>query len=929
MCGGMCLRAALVGVVLLSGCTRCYYREKSDKVVDQLLEKKDQYPQWQIEAYHVYPDPRARFADPTNPDRPPMPPDDPAAKALSPNPQKPYKKAGIAYIEGDGWLELLEQWNAENRAQLTQRQEEDDRPPDWQGGTSESQRRAEPTPAENLGYLINLVQSSVLGLINSRDFQTRREDLYLAALPVTLERFAFLPQCFALGSALREYTGREMPEGQHNRWRLDSETGLTQFFPTGALLLFRLANRTVIEMAGNFVPRLTSQSSITFDLIQPFLRGGGFAVNLEPLTQAERDLVYAIRRYARFRKEFFVALAGGGNIAGGPLVPRGFESLNLTVGLFTPSEGYLPTVLRQGQLAVERQNVATLEEFLRRFQAFEEGGEVSQLQVDQVELQLLQGRSSVLRREQDYRDSLDRFKLFLGIPPSVPLELDEEPLRGLNRQMRRFTELIAQFEDARAEASLADTLADVPRLRARLQRLFVTVPLVEGTRFQQQILDRWSAWERLPALDLHGVTRPQLQLGGLLSALPLGPLHVLPWYALPMAEPTISERLSELRRERRRLLDLETDLAQKDQSLSAADQQRLQQLDGEIYLGEMEQLLRNYEAEPWRELPDPDRRQRQRIALFRVLIDRFVLVLGDARQERIEQVRRQWPDLPPTIVCGVDVISADLELAYDVVSRAALTYRLDLMNQRGLLVDAWRKIKVSANALLGVFNIRYHLESFTPFQEAQPFAFGGSRSRQQLFLDGELPLVRLPERNFYRATLIGFQRQRRALMAAEDRVVADVRAELRQLRVLAENYRIQQRAVELAYFQVENALDTFQAPPAPTGAAASISTAASAAALTQQLLNAQRSLPQAQNELLSTWINYQIARLQLYRDMELMKLDSQGVWIDECANHEQSTDAALSSSYRDQRRTGEQPEYLPPPRRVPPADPGVEPEGAR
>src|SRR5581483_5687182 len=66
----------------------------------------------------VYPDPRARFADDTNPDRPPMPPDDPGSRWLSPNPQTPGK-AGVAWVEGTGYLNLLAEWNTLNRAAAT------------------------------------------------------------------------------------------------------------------------------------------------------------------------------------------------------------------------------------------------------------------------------------------------------------------------------------------------------------------------------------------------------------------------------------------------------------------------------------------------------------------------------------------------------------------------------------------------------------------------------------------------------------------------------------------------------------------------------------------------------------------------------------------------------------------------------------------
>src|SRR5439155_4553945 len=102
------------GLAFSAGCTRRFYRDRADLEVSEVLAQKDHYQPWLLEEFHVYPDRRARFADPTNPDRPPMPPDDPAAHDSAPNPQKPGK-AGIAQVEGGGYLELLAAWDAGNR----------------------------------------------------------------------------------------------------------------------------------------------------------------------------------------------------------------------------------------------------------------------------------------------------------------------------------------------------------------------------------------------------------------------------------------------------------------------------------------------------------------------------------------------------------------------------------------------------------------------------------------------------------------------------------------------------------------------------------------------------------------------------------------------------------------------------------------------
>src|SRR5438093_4881114 len=96
---GLVLCGLLLALLASEGCTRQFFRKAADLEVDQVMAEKDKYPAWKIEQFHVHPDPRARCADPTDPDRPTMPPDDPAARDLSPNPQKPGK-AGVARVEG-------------------------------------------------------------------------------------------------------------------------------------------------------------------------------------------------------------------------------------------------------------------------------------------------------------------------------------------------------------------------------------------------------------------------------------------------------------------------------------------------------------------------------------------------------------------------------------------------------------------------------------------------------------------------------------------------------------------------------------------------------------------------------------------------------------------------------------------------------------
>jgi hypothetical protein len=121
-------------------------------------------------------------------------------------------------------------------------------------------------------------------------------------------------------------------------------------------------------------------------------------------------------------------------------------------------------------------------------------------------------------------------------------------------------------------------------------------------------------------------------------------------------------------------------------------------------------------------------------------------------------------------------------------------------------------------------------------------------------------------------------------MDALDQVAFAVRFQLRNLRITAYNYqRVQRDNMELAYFVLTQALQVVIAP-VPSGGATLVSPPSplpgtgDAAALTLQLTNAQAALVGAQNDLFNQWLGYLQNRINLYRDMGLMPLDSRGLW---------------------------------------------------
>jgi outer membrane protein TolC len=858
----LCLFLLVTFLVAVGGCTRYFYRNQADKEVNDILAEKDKFPAWwKIEQYHVYPDPRARFADPTNPDRPPMPPDDETAYKLSPHPQAPGH-AGVGTVAGTAYLEMIKVWDEQNRAEReAESQRADAEHTDGGAGTSPERIRGpikilfdEPLTAQLKGFLLKLDQAVELGVINSRQYQNFREGLYEAALPVTLQRYSFAYQWTATETAVRQWAGPLSLIGEKNSWNLGSTIGFSKLFSTGALLTSSFANSVVFNFTG---PTGFSTSSIfNLNLVQPLLQGGGRAITLEPLTQAERNLVYSIRAYARFRSQFYVSVAIGASppnslvaavgttsgLGAGPisaLAALGIASTDVSGGFV----GYLSTLFREVDMAADKKYVQDLQKAIKLFEGLQEGGQVSPLQVLQVRSTLLQAQNTVLTDQQFVNNALDQFKLVLGVPTNLPLLLDDAPCRDLTRQLDRYYEVIGDADAAYKLVENQDQLAP-EKLRPFLLQLYTQDVLVRGTAFQKKLPLSWAVWAKL-------------------------------------TDEEVKTRLEKLGKQRRELLDAKTEIEMKGKTLSEDQLRTLNDAEFESDVGGLEQILRRYEARPWEKLKGEQSRL-DRLKLFRLVAYQSQIVLVWARNERIAKISELWPVPPSAPLDNLDLLTADVDQAQQLAVQAALTERVDLMNARAQVVDAWRQVRVTANALLGVLNVGYNLVSQSRPGSTQPFSFSTDTTQQQLSLNFQFPLNRLAQRNDYRTALINFQQARRNLMALEDSIAAPVRFDVRQLQLFYANYKIQQQVLQSLYSQVENALEVIVAPVDPDQLKQTGTTGqANAAALTSQYLTALGQLNGAQTKMYDIWLSLLATRMQLYLDLERMRVDNRGVWIED------------------------------------------------
>ena len=133
-----------------------------------------------------------------------------------------------------------------------------------------------------------------------------------------------------------------------------------------------------------------------------------------------------------------------------------------------------------------------------------------------------------------------------------------------------------------------------------------------------------------------------------------------------------------------------------------------------------------------------------------------------------------------------------------------------------------------------------------------------------MLLGIDLPFERTAERNSYRNTLIAYERTVRDLQEAEDNVKFDVRNVLRSLLEARETIRIQAEAVRVAQRRVDSTDLFLQAGRAEI----------------RDLLEAQNSLNSAQDALTSAVVNYRIGELRLQRDLGVLEVQNNGLWVE-------------------------------------------------
>ena len=232
-----------------------------------------------------------------------------------------------------------------------------------------------------------------LAVHQSRTYQTAKESLYLTALSLTGQRYAFSPQFLAEGTAgyLRGSDGEQS-------FATKGIVGVSQLLKSGGQLSARLANDLLRYYTGD--PRQSVISLLSVNLSQPLLRGfGRNNPAVENLTQAERNVVYAVRNFSFFQDRFALEVV---NDYFGLLAQK-----DIIRNRYTNYLGRVQSTKRLEARATDREQLSD---------------------VDQARQAELTAKNNYVNSVANFRNSLDSFKIKLGLTLGEQVQLEDQTL---------------------------------------------------------------------------------------------------------------------------------------------------------------------------------------------------------------------------------------------------------------------------------------------------------------------------------------------------------------------------------------------------------------------------------------------------------------------------------------------------------------------
>ncbi|MDP6047777.1 MAG: TolC family protein [Phycisphaerae bacterium] len=270
-------------------------------------------------------------------------------------------------------------------------------------------------PVPNVGaeVKITLMQALQIAARNNREYQSAKEDVFIAALDLDLESQEFRNTYVGLlsGEMSHDQSGARPVGGGV----ASGSASWSRRFRSGAALTGRLG----VDIAKLLTRGYGSSLGVFADasISVPLLRGAGRHIVTEPLTQAQRDVIYSLHTLERHKRTLAVQVA----------------------------TDYLGVLQQADQVKNAADNHRRLIKAGERSARLGDAGRLPKTQVNQAQQDELRARDRVITARNSYERSLDTLKLTLGLPTDARIVLDRNELSKLVDQAR--AALAANAED--------------------------------------------------------------------------------------------------------------------------------------------------------------------------------------------------------------------------------------------------------------------------------------------------------------------------------------------------------------------------------------------------------------------------------------------------------------------------------------------------
>ncbi len=495
-------------------------------------------------------------------------------------------------------------------------------------------------------------------------------------------------------------------------------------------LLARFANSIILTFNGPQGFAADVGSELLFDISQSVLQRD---IRLEGLTQAERDVVYAVRDFARFRKTLFVDQA----------------------------QQYYSLIRLYRQIEINSQNYFTLVRQFNQTAAEFRAGLASRIEVDQIEQQVLNGRRGLITSCVNLEGLLDNLKVRIGLPTEQPINVDltELNLLTLRDELSVNGRLI---ERVRRRLIVERQAADPARATLLSASVVLLDRMLESIRLRERLEYQPPDPDQLR--DFRAVLRTAVGRLGVEES--LDELNS----ELRSESPdllTVFQRRIDVIRELRRLIEFQLELAaelSRPADQIAALRQQWEQQDQQLtnLIGRVQQLITQEQLDQLPQVVDDAARLQQSVEL----VVQASTVLSGLNDRRLapEQEFQETIQLVDSLLRESEVFlsSAEgglvpVEIDMDDAVLTALVMRFDLINQRGALADDRRQIKLAADDLKSILNLQATQSIRTRPDVNRPFDFEFDESTTRLSLTFDAPLNRRAQRNRYRQSIINYQ----------------------------------------------------------------------------------------------------------------------------------------------------------------------------